>query len=314
MSSGDVASNDAADQGLRHIETGSWVGLGAGTAALALPVAVVLLATYRPETPFLRGAQLIDVTAVFALIGAILFAVSLYVYQIGFSALRPFDRRFWAASILSLCGTAGAILVIVTIALALYSSSAIADCIQGAPTQALVCLHTAAPIASYSGAVGFWLVWLGGLGIVVGVGLAGTRYREPWLFGGATLYGFLLLGLLAPAVGLLFPLGSLTYPILAAPVFGLVAPALIFEGSNRALRDIRMQRQPRPSDAPVESTQPPEEIVLASSGTEPTESSSKTTDVIEATSPDRVAPENVPDREEGEPDPTDSRARPEALG
>jgi hypothetical protein len=250
---GGSESDREAHEGLRHIQKGSWIGLVAGIAALVLPVALVLIATYRPGTPFLQGANLIEATAVLALIGAILFAVSLYVYQIGFSALRAFDRRFWFASIFSLFGTAGALLVVVTIALALYSSNAIASCIQGAPSQALVCLHTAAPLASYSGAVGFWLVWLGGLGIVMGVSLAGARYHEPWLFGGATLYAFLLLGLLAPAVGILFPMAGLTYPILAAPIFALLAAALIFEGSKRALRAISTKPFPPAPAAQLQS-------------------------------------------------------------
>ena len=222
-------------KGLRRIAVGSMIGLAAGIAGLVLPVALILLATYAPGTLFLPGPQLVQVTAIMALAGAILFAVSLLVYRLGFAALGPYDHRFWSASILCLVGTVGVLLIVVAIALAFVSSNAMADCIQGAPTKALTCLHTAAPLSAYSGIVGAWLLWLGGLGIVVGIALAGIRYRGGWFYGGAGLYALLLLGLLAPVLGLLFPVSALTYPILAAPALALIAPAAIFEGSNRAL-------------------------------------------------------------------------------
>jgi hypothetical protein len=239
MSSQESSPALAEAKGLRRLATGSIVGLAAGITGLLLPVALFLLATYRPGTPLLVGAQLIQVTAILGLAGAILFAVALLVYRLGFVALRRFDPRFWLASILCMVGTVGVLLVVLTIGSAFVSSSSMADCIQGSPTHALTCLDSAAPLASYSALLGFWLLWLGGLGVVVGIGLAGSRYHEVWFFAGATLYGFLLLGLVAPALGLLFPFTGLTYPILAAPVLALLAPALIYEGSEYALRRAR---------------------------------------------------------------------------
>src|SRR4029077_7963367 len=150
------------------------IGLAAGIAGLVLPVALILIVTYSPSTIFLRGRELVEVTAIMALAGAILFAVSLLVYRLGFAALRPFDRRFWSASILCLFGTVGVLLIVVALGIAFVSSDSMANCIQGAPSRALGCVRTAAPVASYSGVLGFWLLWLGGLGIVVGIGLAGS--------------------------------------------------------------------------------------------------------------------------------------------
>jgi hypothetical protein len=220
-------------RGLRRIAQGSLFGLAAGIAGLVLPIILILLATYSPGTPFLQGAQLIQVTAIMALAGAILFAVALLVYRLGFAALRRFDPRFWTASVLAMLGTVGVLLIVVAIALAFVSSDAMASCIQGAPTHALACLKTAAPLASYSGLLGFWLLWLGGLGIVVGIGLAAHRYSESWFYGGAVVYALLLLGLIAPALAFLFPIGALTYPLLAAPLLALIAPAAIFEGTTK---------------------------------------------------------------------------------
>jgi hypothetical protein len=222
-------------KGLRRIATGATIGLAAGIAGLAFPVALILVATYGRGFIVLPGPELVQVTAIMALAGALLFAISLLVYRLGFRALRAYEPRFWSASILCLVGTIGVLLIVVAIGLAFVSSNAMANCIQGAPTKALTCLQTAAPLSSYSGVVGAWLLWLGAAGVVVGIGLTGARYRGGWLFGGAALYSLLLLGLLAPIIGLFVPLSELTYPLLAAPALALLAPATVLEGCNQAL-------------------------------------------------------------------------------
>jgi hypothetical protein len=236
MSSEGNAAGPDATKGLRRISTGSLLGLAAGVVGLALPVALVLLASLMPGGSFFTGAQLIETTAGLALVGALLFAFSLMIFQLGFTAFRVFDRRFWTASILCAVGTIGVILLLVPIALAFAASDAIASCIRGAPSHTLSCVGSVAPLASYWAIAAFWLIWLGGLGIVVGISLAGRRYRQDWLYGGAALYALLLLGLLAPALGLLLPIYALSYPLLAAPLLVLIAPALIFHGSRRALQ------------------------------------------------------------------------------
>jgi hypothetical protein len=236
MSVSRVESHGDESNGLRRISTGSAIGLAAGVIGLGLPITLILLPTLSPGTIYLTGPELIETTAGLALVGAVLFAVSLLVFRLGFAALRGFDRRFWTASILCMIGTVGVILIVVPIALAASSSDAIARCIQGAPSRTLACVSSVAPLASYWAIAAFWLLWLGGLGIVVGITLAGRRYRQIWLYLGAALYAVLLLGLLAPLLGLLFPIGALTYPLLAAPFLVLLGAALIFQGSRRAMR------------------------------------------------------------------------------
>jgi hypothetical protein len=222
-------------KGVRRLATGSTVGLAAGIVGLFLPVTLILLATYFPGTIFLTGRQLIEVTAVLALGGAILFAVSLTLYRWGFWSLQTIDRRFWVASALCLLGMIGVVLVVFPMALAFVSSDAMASCIQGAPTKALTCLNSTAPLAGDLGLAGIWLLWIGGLGVVVGIGLASLRYREVWLTAGAVAYSLLLLGLIAPALALVFPVDGLVYPVLAIPLLILLAPALISHGSHRAM-------------------------------------------------------------------------------
>jgi uncharacterized membrane protein len=219
---------------LRRIATGSVLGLAAGVVGLALPVALVLLATYQPATHFLSGPHLIEVTSVLAIAGVLLFALCLTAFRFGFSSLRRYDRRFWSASVLCLLGTAGLLLLVVPIAIAFTSSDAIADCIRGSPSHALACVSTVSPLASDWAVAAFWLAWLGGLGVVVGVGLAGSRFHQAWFFGGAVGYGLLLLGLLGPALGLIVRSLPVTDPLLAAPVLILAASALTFHGARRA--------------------------------------------------------------------------------
>ncbi len=228
-----VAPDDP--RGIDKIATGAAIGLASGVVGLAFPVGLVLLATYSPGTVFLTGVELVEATALFALVGALLFAGSLLLFRTGFAALRKFDPRFWVASVLCMIGTVGVILVLIPIGLAATYSDSLANCVRGAPSRALGCLSSVAPLAADWAIVAFWLLWLGGLGIVVGVGLAGVRYRQGWFYGGAALYALLLLGLLGPVLGLLFPIGSLTYPLLAVPFFVLAAPATILHGSRRAL-------------------------------------------------------------------------------
>jgi hypothetical protein len=235
MSGSESAPERNDPSGLRRIATGSTVGLAAGIVGLVLPLGLLLLASYSPGTVIMSPSELIQVTAVLAITGALLFFASLLLYRFGFASLRSIDRRFWIASALCMLGTVGLLLIVLPIAVALLSSDAMANCIQGAPTKASACLRSAAPLASYVAAAGFVLVWLGGLGIVVGLGLASVRYRQAWLTAGAALYALVVLGLIAPALALTTPVGGLAYAILALPLLVLIAPAVTSHGSHRAM-------------------------------------------------------------------------------
>ncbi|MCI4333636.1 MAG: hypothetical protein L3K01_07970 [Thermoplasmata archaeon] len=222
-------------KGLHRLATGSTVGLAAGVVGLVVPVTLLVVQSESPGALPLSPSQLIQVTAVLAIAGALLLAVSLIIYRMGFAAFRKVDRRFWSASVLCMLGTVGLLLLVLPIVVALTSSDSIAACIQGSPTHAPACLRSAAPLAGYVAVLGFWLLWLGGLGIVVGLSLVSVRYRQVWLTAGAALYAILLLGLIAPALALLFPIGGLAYAVLALPVLVLVAPAVTSHGSHRAM-------------------------------------------------------------------------------
>jgi hypothetical protein len=233
MGTGPASSTALESKGLQRIVAGSTVGLAAGIVGLALPVTLYLLADYSPGTITFSAADLIKATAVLALAGAILFAISLMLYRWGFWSLQGVDRRFWTASVLCLVGMIGVVLIVLPMAVAFTASDSMANCIQNTPTKVLACLDSAAPLASYVALAGFWLIWIGGLGIVVGIGLISVRYREGYLGVGAGLYALLLLGIITPVLGLVFPLEGLVYSVLALPVLVLLAPALISYGSHR---------------------------------------------------------------------------------
>jgi len=222
-------------KGLRRFETGAVFGLAGGVAGLVLPIMINLLAFYYPVGIFTYGTTLVELTTIFVLAGAILLAISLLYYRLGFGALRGFDRWFFSASILCNIGSIGLLLIIIPIALALYSTPSMVQCIRGAPSHSLSCLGTIQPLFAYAVIVGFWLAWLGGLGIVVGLELGGRRYREARLFGGGATYALLLLVLIAPFVALLFPIGGWQYPLLTVPLLALLAPAFVYAGSHRLL-------------------------------------------------------------------------------
>jgi len=235
MSTDPTASNEGEPKGLRRFETGAVFGLAGGVAGLVLPITLNLLAFYDPVGIVTFGTTLVELTTIFVLAGVILLAVSLIYYRFGFGALRKFDRWFLGASILCNIGSIGLLIILIPMALALYSTPSMVQCIRGAPSHALSCLGTIQPLFAYAVIVGFWLAWLGGLGIVVGLGLGGRRYREVRLFGGGATYALLLLVLIAPFVALLFPIGGWQYPLLTVPLLALLAPGLVYAGSHRVL-------------------------------------------------------------------------------
>ncbi len=233
-------------KGLRWIVTGAGLGLAAAVTGLVIPVGLLLLAAYSPTGLLRLGPTLIQATGLLALAGTLLFAVSLVAFRYGFAAFREFERWFWSASVLCLIGTVGWVLLILPTGIALLSSASLFDCVQAAPTQALVCLRTVAPLANYLGVIAFWLVWLGQLGIVVGLAFTGRRFREPSLHMGTALYARLLLGCIAPFVGLVFASSALSYAAFAAVALGLLAPAFVAFGSDRPSADSQ-----RPGGRPV---------------------------------------------------------------
>jgi len=237
MESDPVTAEHDERKGLRRFAAGAAVGLVGGVVGLVLPVSVYLLAFYQAIGLPTVGATLIQYTTVFVLGGALLFALSLIIYRFGFTALQKEDSWFYTASVLCTVGTVGLVLIAIAAGLALESTPSLEQCIQGSPSLTLTCLQAVQPLTAYSVVVGFWLAWFGALGIVVGLGLGGRRYRGVRIGAGSAAYAILLLVLIDPFVALLFPLGGWQYPLLTLPILALVAPLLVYLGCRRVLED-----------------------------------------------------------------------------
>jgi hypothetical protein len=223
-----VAIAPAEERGLRRLLTGAGLGLAGGIAAIALPLSFFWLSVYNPGGFFVLGPALERAIAVLLIAGAILFLFSLLYYRRAFSWLRRADPGFTTASVLSVVGSMGFLLLLLVAATLVGSTGSLIACARNTGPSVLSCVQRASPIGAYGGLLGFWLGWFGGVGLVLGLGHAGRRYREGSLGGAALLYALLLIGLVVPFVSFLVPVPGTKYLLLAIPVLTILAPALVF--------------------------------------------------------------------------------------
>jgi hypothetical protein len=220
-------------KGVNRLAIGAGLGLAGGILAIVLPIALFWVSAYDPGGFFTFSTGLVQVTSILLLAGAILFLLSLFVYRRAYVSLRKVDRRFVGASVLCLVGSLGFLLLVVSSAVLLGSTSSLLSCLHGQPSHALSCVRGSSPLGAYTGLAGFWLGWLGGVGIVSGLLLGGRRFRRGSLTGGGVLYALLLLALIAPFLDLVYTFQGAQYALLAAPFLVLLAPAFVFGGSRR---------------------------------------------------------------------------------
>jgi hypothetical protein len=220
-------------KGSHRIAIGAGLGVAGALITLLLPFALLWLALYNPGGFFHLSSSLVQDISLLVLAGAILFLLSLFVYRRGFAVLRAVDRRFTVASVLCLIGSLGFLLILVAVVVILGSASSLVTCIHGQPSHALTCLRSGQPLGAYTGLVGFWLAWLGGVGLVLGLSSAGRRFSRGVLYGSAALYGILLLALVGPFVGLIYPVPGAQYLLLLSPILALLAPGLAYAGTRR---------------------------------------------------------------------------------
>jgi Protein of unknown function (DUF973) len=223
-------------KGVGRLDAGAALGLAGGVVGVVLPILFLWVTTHYPGGFFTDGSMLLDATALLVVAGSVLLLVSLFLYRRGFSALRKVDRRFAIASVLCVVGSLGFLLLLISAAVLLGSSSALVHCLAHSPASALSCVRSGQPLGAYTGLIGFWLGWLGGVGLVIGLSLAGRRYHSGPVSAGAALYAILLLVLIGPFLGLLTPVPGIDYLLLVVPFFIILAPGLVFGGARQALR------------------------------------------------------------------------------
>ena len=239
MSASPVAPRAEDTKGAGRLALGGGIGLAAAIITLVLPSIFLWLSVSSPGGFFTLGSTIVETLSILVLVGAILFLLCLFTYRLAFGALRKVDPRFTAASVLCLLGSLGFLLLVVAAALLLGSTSSLIQCIHGQPSHALSCLKSSSPLGAYTALAGFWLGWLGGVGIVAGLSLAGHRFARGSLYGGATFYALLLVVLVGPFLTLIYPVPGGEYLLLVAPALAILAPAFVLAGSNTPPASVR---------------------------------------------------------------------------
>lgn len=223
--------------GISRVATGAGIGLAAAILAIVLPIAFLLVAAYDPSGFLaLDETSFVYATGLFILAGAVLFLFSLFVYRRGFAHLRKVDSRFTAASILCLIGSVGFLLLLVAAVVIVGSASSLLSCVSGHPSHALTCLRSGEPLGAYTGLVGFWMAWLGGVGIVLGLSAASSRFKTRAIGAGAAFYAVLLLVLVGPFVALVVSYPGSEYVLPLIPFLSVLAPYFVFRGARPLAR------------------------------------------------------------------------------
>jgi hypothetical protein len=220
------------EKGTFRLGLGAGFGLAGAIVGIVLPAIFLILAIYNPGGFFTLAGTFLEVTGYLVLIGALLLLVSLFLYRRSYAALRQVDRRFMLASVLCLIGSIGFLLLLVTAGIVVGNSSSLVACTNGAASHILTCLKSQQPLGAYTGLIGFWLGWIGGVGIVLGLFAAGSRFQRGAYAAGAIAYALLLLILIGPFVGALVTIPDIGYSLLLVPVLGIVAPAAVLAGSR----------------------------------------------------------------------------------
>ncbi|MEM0129821.1 MAG: hypothetical protein QXG65_06690 [Thermoplasmata archaeon] len=214
-------------RGSAWLRAGGLCGAIGAAAALFVPTLLLALARAMPGGPFPIGGDLLRATGGSVLAGSALLLVSFVCYRWSYSLYRKVDARFWVPSALCLVGSSGLLLLLIGSAAVVGSADALVPCAEGSWGQALHCLGSVSPLGAYAGILGLWLGWIGGVGIVLGLGLrAGIRASAALAVAGA-LYGVLLVLLGGPAIGLVLPIPAVAWLWLGVPAFAVAAPVLV---------------------------------------------------------------------------------------
>ncbi len=214
---------------------GSVLALTGAGLALAVPVALALAGARGRWSLFGASVEFVSFAGALVLVGSLLFLFATAAFHRGFVRLRHIDRRFSWVAALCLVGAFGFVVLLASALLLEADAASLSGCAQGSSGSLLACLRSGSPLGAYTGTIGFWLGWLGGLGLVAGLLLAGRRAGRPALVAGGAAYA-LLLGLLADVfVALGYELIGTSTVLALAPVLAIVAPALVLVGVRGGL-------------------------------------------------------------------------------
>jgi hypothetical protein len=231
-------SEELEERGVLRLGLGAGLGLAGAICAIVLPLTFLFLVAQFPGGFFTWNSNFVEVTSILVIAGAILLLISLFVYRRSFAALRKVDHKFVVASVLCILGSLGFLLLLVALAVVANNSGSLLTCVHGQPSHALKCLESGQPLGAYTGLIGFLLGWLGGVGIVLGLFLAGGRFSTGALSAAGAVYALLLIVLILPFVAQFVSVPGGGYLVLLAPVFAIIGPALALAGSGRSREKI----------------------------------------------------------------------------
>lgn len=213
--------------GIRHFRIGGILGAVAGCVAIGLPVLLFGLAKYAPGGYLTLATSFIQSTSLLVLIGAICGILSFHFYGSSCSHLRRAKAHFWAASVLCTIGAAGLLLVAIAAVFALYSGSSLVTCAQGSLSKVFSCVESVSPVGAYVGVLGFWVAWVGAIGIVLALSLGSGLFRSGLYAAAGAIYAILVVILAGPLLALLQPLPDVSVLLYLAPVLAILAPGLV---------------------------------------------------------------------------------------
>ena len=209
---------------------GAWFGVAAACLAVLIPSIAVFLSSVDVGGPFSFGTSFLQTAAALVLAGGVLYILSLFLYRRAFATLYQIDPDFALPSVLCFLGSAGFALLLIAAAVLTGTASGLKDCVSGHPSHVLSCLQSNQPLGAYTAIVGFVLGWIGGIGVALGLWLAGSHYRRRGMDLGAILYLCFLLLVLVPLVELAVPFPGGSAPLLLVPIASVLAPLFVLYG------------------------------------------------------------------------------------
>jgi hypothetical protein len=231
-----IQARDFDRKGAGRLGIAAGLGFAGAVLAIVVPLLFLFVAAEFPGGFFVLNSTLVELSSVLVLAGAILLLLSLFFYRRSFSALRKVDPRFYVASVLCILGSIGFLLLLIAAALVAGNTSSLLSCVSGHPSHALSCLESGQPFGAVTALLGFLLGWIGGVGVMVGLLVAGNRFRSGALSASGVLYGILLLILVIPLASLFVSIPDVAYLLLLSPLLALVGPGLALSGSIRTTR------------------------------------------------------------------------------
>ncbi|MGA8542323.1 MAG: hypothetical protein WB947_02095 [Thermoplasmata archaeon] len=226
------------EKGVLRLGLGAGLGFAGAITAIVVPLTFLFLVANFPGGFFVWNSMFVEVLSILVIAGAILLLISLFVYRRSFAALRKVDRRFLAASVLCIIGSLGFLLLLVAVAVVANNSGSLLTCVRGPTSGALHCLESGQPLGAYTGLIGFFLGWIGGVGIVLGLLMAGGRFHNGSISAGGVVYALLLVVLILPFVALFVTVPGAKDLVIIAPLLAVVGPGLALAGSVRTSRKI----------------------------------------------------------------------------